>query len=130
MKCLDTDFLVAVLRNKRNAADKLTVLERDGRQAASTISAFELFYGAHKSKDEQHNVEEVYRTLSKLVLLPFGVKSAEVAGKIFATLEKKGSMIDFRDVMIAGTALENNLSLVTRNRKDYSRIPSLLIEEW
>lgn len=48
------------------------------------------------------------------------VSSAERAGSIFATLERKGAGLDFRDVMIAGIALENRLTVVTRNKtQDY-----------
>ncbi|HZY93719.1 MAG TPA: type II toxin-antitoxin system VapC family toxin [Candidatus Bathyarchaeia archaeon] len=130
MKLLDTDFLVGILRNNKDAEARIAGYDKEGRQATTTINAFELFYGAHKSRDEEHNVKEVYRLLSRLILLPFNVKSAETAGGMFATLERKGSMLDSRDVMIAGVALENQLSLVTRNRKDYGRIPGITIEEW
>ncbi|MEK6919704.1 MAG: type II toxin-antitoxin system VapC family toxin [Thermoproteota archaeon] len=52
------------------------------------------------------------------------------AGNIFATLERRGATVDFRDAMIAGIALENRLTVVTRNKADYSKVPGLSIDEW
>jgi tRNA(fMet)-specific endonuclease VapC len=121
---------VAILRNRKEALDKIADYEREGRPATTIVNAFELFFGAYKSRDIEKSVKEVYRILSKLVVLPLHLRSSEVAGQFFATLEKKGFMLEARDVMIAGIALENHTPLVTRNRKDFSRIPGLVIEEW
>jgi hypothetical protein len=56
--------------------------------------------------------------------------SAEKAGSVFASLEKKGFAIESCDAMIAGVALDNNLTVVTRNIRDYSKVPGLTLEEW
>ncbi len=55
------------------------------------------------------------RLFSRLLPVPLAVASAERAGSISATLEKKGVPLDFRDAMIAGNALEYRPTLVTRN---------------
>ncbi len=130
MKCLDTDLLVAILRTKEEARRKMDQLDKEGRQATTSVTAFELFYGAHKSKMTEKNVAETRTLLSRLVVLPLGLGSAENAGNIFATLEKKGAALETRDAMIAGVALDNNLTLVTRNTRDYARVPGLSVEEW
>ena len=130
MKCLDTDLLVAIIRGKDEAKRKVSLLDTEGRQATTTVNAFELFYGAHKSRMTDENVRQTRRLLSRLLLLPLAVASAERAGSIFASLEKKGMPLDFRDAMIAGIALENRLTIVTRNRSDYARVPGLSVEEW
>ena len=49
MKCIDSDFLVAILRAKSDAESKMESLDAVGDNATTTINAFELFYGAHKS---------------------------------------------------------------------------------
>ncbi len=78
----------------------------------------------------EENVRATRRLLSRLLVLPLATSSSEKAGNIFATLEKKGAPMDFRDAMIAGIALENKLTVVTRNKKDYTRVPGLSVEEW
>ena len=45
-------------------------------------------------------------------------------------MEKLGKPIDSFDLLIAATALENDLILVTNNLKHFSRIPGLKIENW
>jgi predicted nucleic acid-binding protein len=40
-------------------------------------------------------------------------------------LSHKGQLIDQPDIFIAATALYHNLTLVTRNLKDYNRITQL-----
>lgn len=130
MKCLDTDLLVAVLRKHERAERKVEELDTQGRQATTTVNAFELFYGASKSRLVEENLREAQKLLSRLELLPLSIGSAEKAGLLFGGLERKGLPIDFRDSMIAGIALEHKLTLVTRNRKDYGRINGLSLEEW
>jgi tRNA(fMet)-specific endonuclease VapC len=130
VKCLDTDLLVAILREKEEAKNHMTRLDAEGRQATTSVTAFELFYGAHKSRSTEENVNQSRKLLSRLLVLPLTTNSAERAGNIFAALEKKGATIDFRDAMIAGIAMENRLPLVTRNKSDFARIPGLSFEEW
>jgi len=42
-----------------------------------------------------------------------------------AELEKRGEAIDFRDVMIARIVIKNNLTLYTRNVKNFKRIEGI-----
>jgi tRNA(fMet)-specific endonuclease VapC len=130
LKCLDTDLLVGVLRKQERATRKVEELDKQGRQATTAVNAFELFYGASKSKMVEENIRETSRLLSRLELLPLTIRSAEKSGLLFGALELKGLPIEFRDSMIAGIALEHGLALVTRNKRDYSRIPGLTLEEW
>ena len=130
MKCLDTDLLVGVLRNQEKATRKAEELDKQGRQATTAVNAFELFYEASKSKMVEENVREANKLLSRLELLPLSTSAAERAGLLFGGLELKGLPIEFRDSMIAGIVLEHRLTLVTRNRRDYGRIPGLAIEDW
>jgi predicted nucleic acid-binding protein len=46
VKCLDTDFLIAILRGKETAERRMVELDREGRHGTMAINAFELFYGA------------------------------------------------------------------------------------
>ena len=51
-------------------------------------------------------------------------------GEIKATLEQKGTPLADADIIIAATALEEGLTLVTGNVRHYNRIKSLVIENW
>ncbi len=119
-----------MLRKQERARRSVEQLDHEGRQATSCVNAFELFYGASKSRLIEANLNEAHRLLSRLEILPLSLGAAEKAGILFGGLELKGLPIEFRDAMIAGIAMEHRLTLVTRNRRDYGRIPALTIEEW
>jgi len=63
-------------------------------------------------------------------VIPLDLLSSKKAAEISAKLMVKGEPIDYRDVMIAAIAMENDLTLVTRNKSHFSRIKSLKLETW
>lgn len=130
MKCLDTDFLIAILRGKAEARDKLIELDEEGRQATTTINSFELFYGAYRSRDKKGSVRKVKNLLERLDVLPLGMVSSEQAGESAARLASQGESVDFRDAMIAAVALSNGLTLVSNNKSHFSRFKGLELESW
>ena len=52
------------------------------------------------------------------------------AARIRATLEQRGEPIGPIDVLIAGTALAQTAVLVTRNVREFERVPGLQVEDW
>jgi predicted nucleic acid-binding protein len=130
MKCLDTDLLIAILRGKEEAYNKVTKIDEESRGATTAINAFEIFFGAYKSAMKSENVKEAVKLLERLELIPFDLASSRKAGELTAELREKGQPIDYRDAMIAGIAIENDLTLVTRNQSHFSRIKNLKLETW
>ncbi|MDR1993364.1 MAG: type II toxin-antitoxin system VapC family toxin [Nitrososphaerota archaeon] len=130
MKCLDTDLLVAILRGKREVCQIVEELDWESKGVTTVINVFELFFGASKSDRRNENVAEVQTLLEKLEILPLDNFSAKKAGEIFADLAIKGQVMDFRDAMIAGIVIENNLTLITRNIAHFSRVKNLSVETW
>lgn len=63
-------------------------------------------------------------------VLTFNSQSVFIYGKIRAELEGKGEIISHTDIQIASIALANDLTLITRNIKHFSRISGLRIEDW
>jgi tRNA(fMet)-specific endonuclease VapC len=55
---------------------------------------------------------------------------AEVYGRLRAELDLRGTPIGPNDLLIAATALAHGLTLVTRNEKEFGRVPGLRIENW
>ena len=58
-------------------------------------------------------------------MLPLDSGSGEIAGRIYADLERSGRTIGRADPMIAGTAIQHGLVLVTGNLNHYVRIQEL-----
>ena len=130
MKCIDTDFMIAVLRGKEDAERKMRELDEEGQQATTSLNAFELFYGAYKSREKKDNLGKAKSLLGRLDVLPLDLESSEKAGESMADLASNGEAIDFRDSLIAGISLVNGLTLVTRNKGHFARVKGLKLEKW
>jgi predicted nucleic acid-binding protein len=117
--CLDTDILIDFLRGK--IRDIIKQLEEEFQLTTTTISLFELYYGAYKTKKER-NVKSVDELAERLEALRFTDKSAKLSGWIMSELEKTGQVVDFRDIMVAGIVLENDIKLFTKNVKHFGKI--------
>ena len=87
-------------------------------------------FGAYKSATKSENVKETLRLFDRLEVIPLDFSSSKKAAEISAKLVVKGEPINYRDAMIAGIAIENDLTLVTRNKSHFSRIKSLKLESW
>ena len=130
MKCLDTDLLIAILRGKEEAYSKVTEIDENGKGATTAINVFEIFFGAHKSKRSVENVQEASKLLNRLHVIPLDSASSRRGAEISAKLSVKGETIDYRDAMIAGIAIENDLVLITRNKSHFNRIKGIKLKTW
>ena len=124
--CLDTQFLVDLLNNKKYAVDFINEAEVQSIIGISIITLFELFYGAylHKNMRQLALIEELSARSNILNLSREIVKEA---GKISAELEKSGKMTEFKDILIGISAKVNNYCLKTKNVKHFDRIKGLKI---
>ncbi len=130
MRCLDTDLLVSILRGEDEARKIVVELDEEAKGATTSINAFEIFFGAYKSERKDENVKETTKLLKRLMVFSLDLSSAQRVAQISATLAASGETIDFRDAMIAAIALDNNLTLITRNKAHFKRVKNLKIEEW
>ena len=125
---IDTDILIDVLRNKKQAITFVTTLEAKNLILSTTaINIFELHHGAHKSKEPEKNVHTIKILTSRLAVLPLTSKSAQKAGHIYAELERRGQTIGLRDTLIAAIALTLECNIATRNQEHFNKISDLKI---
>ena len=94
------------------------------------ITYAELIIGAKRSQNEQKNMLKVnhIREIYPIEELNEGVM--EVFADIEAKLFDKGIRIEDMDLLIAATAIHNELTLVTNNTKHFENIPGLNLENW
>ncbi len=90
----------------------------------------ELFYGAMRSNDPERTITNQKRFINLFTSLPFDDGAALIYGNIRAYLAKQGTPIRSNDLQIAAIALCHNLTLVTHNIREFSRIPDLHLEDW
>ena len=84
-------------------------------------------FGLDPRKAKHRQELDFYQRLTEnMIVLDHKVESAEHAGRIWWTLQKKGHMIGEFDVMIAGVLLEHGVTkILTRNAKHFARVPGL-----
>jgi len=97
----------------------------------SAVVTFELWYGVAKSARPALNTLRLETFLSgPVIVLPFEDKDSVVAGSIRASLEVSGRPIGAYDTLIAGHALARQLTLVTANVSEFSRVKGLSWRDW
>lgn len=126
---LDTNFLIYTIKNKPEAV-RQKFEAHDGEICASSVTAMELLYGAHKSQAVRRNLDAVEGLLARLDVLDFDLAAAEHAGQIRADLAASGSPIGPFDVMIAGHARATGMHLVTNNEREFRRVSGLRLANW
>ncbi|MDV3278465.1 MAG: type II toxin-antitoxin system VapC family toxin [Nitrososphaerales archaeon] len=122
---LDTTVMIRHLRGKEPRL--MSELESRAEPATTIINVFELYHGAHKSREVRRNLSAVKGFLSTLEVLTMDDASAERSGEVLAKLEREGRAIDPRDLFIGCVAIENGYAIVTDNREHFERIPELLV---
>ena len=127
---LDTNTCIRHLnRRSESIILKLGSLAPNQIAVCSVVKA-ELFYGGHRSNRPERTLARQRLFLDRFVSLPFDDQAAEVYGVIRAQLAASGTPIGPNDLMIAAIALANDLTLVTNNRREFSRVEGLQIDDW
>ena len=129
---LDTNILVYVInaRPHHQAVLDRFDLENPGDLAVSSITLAELRFGIEKSRQREASRKALQRALDALNVIPFDAKAAETYGAMRADLEATGKPIGPLDTLIAAHALSLNLTLVTGNIREFSKVRHLQVENW
>jgi tRNA(fMet)-specific endonuclease VapC len=126
---LDTNILSHLLKHPKGAVrEKITTV---GEEAVCTsiVVACELRYGAAKKGSPALSMR-VDQLLSAIEVLPIDEGADAKYGEIRAALEKAGTPIGANDYLIAAHALAAELTLVTDNIEEFSRVRELAVENW
>lgn len=130
VKCLDSDFLISILRGEEAVKKKIAEIDEEGKAFTVSINAFEILYGALRSSKKEKNLKEAKRLLNSLDILTLDYKAAEKAGEIQSNLTEKGKGIGLKDLFIASAAITNKCTLVTKHTKHFPKIGELKLEAW
>jgi len=95
----------------------------------SIITHYEIVSGL-LAKKAFRQLQVFEKFVNENSVIPLTEKSAKISAELYADLRQAGNVLDDIDLLIAGTAIENDLMLVTNNEKHFGRIPNLKIENW
>jgi predicted nucleic acid-binding protein len=102
----------------------------------SVISLSEILRGVHRLPSGARRLlleqwmETTLRPWFAGRILPITEPIAERAGRLAGEQDRKGRPLPFADGLIAATALEHELVVVTRNVSDFDRLGVQLINPW
>jgi predicted nucleic acid-binding protein len=112
---LDTTVLLDVLRARRNRRSLLAELVAGGHLlATAAINVGEVYAGMRVGEEKR---TEAF--LSSLDCYPITAAIARRAGSLKSAWAQKGKTLSLADMIVAATALEHGLALMTDNRKDF-----------
>lgn len=117
---IDTDILIDVGRNVKDAVTQLIEEEKSGFLAISVITQMELIVGC-KNKKEMQYLEQFIQRFTIINLSEEICKTA--VDLLYHYRLSHGLLI--ADAFIAATAIKFNSSLLTKNQKDYKFIKKL-----
>lgn len=124
---LDTNAVVGLSKGMPRLDQRLHQ-EDPADIGLSVIVLHELFFGAYKGRRVAANLEAI--TDLKFNVIDFDKEDARNAGELRASLAAVGRPIGPYDILIAGQALARDLTLITHNPREFSRVRGLRIEDW
>jgi len=127
---LDTNICIYIIKKKPAPVVARFKKMNIADIALSSVTLSELEYGVIKSSRPEQNREALTQFLSPFEMLPYDDLAAVHYGEIRAYLEQKGKLIGAMDMLIAAHARSRNLTLVSNNAREFSRIPALKTENW
>jgi predicted nucleic acid-binding protein len=112
---LDTTVLLDALRSRQNRRSLLAEIVTSGHiLATAAINIGEVYAGMRRGEESR---TEAF--LSSLDCYPLTGAIARRAGSLKSAWAQKGRTLSLADMMVAATALEHGLPLMTDNRKAF-----------
>ena len=126
---LDTNIVSDLVRHPQGrAAAKIAELGEDA-VATSIIVAAELRYGAAK-KASARLASQLEAVLGVIEVIPFEAPADAAYGAARVALEAAGTPIGGNDLLIAAQALALDMTVVTDNDREFTRVDGLKVENW
>jgi tRNA(fMet)-specific endonuclease VapC len=131
MIVLDSNTISYYFRGDPHVVPQLQAL-RPVDIGVPAIVEYELRYGLMRLPAEAAapRLAALAQWLRPLQVLPFDSDCARHAASLRVALEAAGTPIGPHDTLIAATALRHQAVLVTRNLREFNRVPGLQVQSW
>jgi len=127
---LDTNCWIAFFKRRNSPLGIRIENTLPAEIATCSIVRAELLHGAEKYENVERRADLVRRTLSLYASLPFDDAAADHFARIRHCLQVKGMAIGPYDLQIAAVCLAHDLTIVTNNVREFSRVDGLRVEDW
>lgn len=127
---LDTNAVISILRGRsRSLLARYVTVPRVRICTCSPVRA-ELFYGSLRSAKPVENRAKQEEFLEGLTSFDFDDSAADAYARARAQVEANGGSLGAMDYVIAAIAVANDLTLITHNVREFSRVPGLRYDDW
>lgn len=137
MYLLDTNIISEPTKAKANPVVTEKILENIEYSCISSVVWTETLSGIKSLPDGNRKtmlLDYATNQIQKMYeILPFDDFAASIYSDLISRLQPKGKLPQKLDLMIASTAIANNLILVTRNTSDFQpikEVSNLMLENW
>lgn len=136
MRLFDTGFIIDLVNLHPGAVRFAKEVDAEASLSAiSAVTVHEYLFGVHFKYRSDHEelsrkVASAANELERFETIPFTKEIAETSSRLQAVLTAEGGQLGINDLYIAATAIYYGLPLVTRNVKDFRRIPQLKLERY
>jgi tRNA(fMet)-specific endonuclease VapC len=126
---IDTDILSFYFKGDSKVVERFYAYLKEFEQINISIITYYEIPGGLKFKKAEKQINEFEDFISNNSIIHISEDSAKT-GEIYAKLRQQGITMGTTDILIAGIAMENGLTLVTNNEKHFEPIQGLKIENW
>ncbi|MBT7205130.1 MAG: type II toxin-antitoxin system VapC family toxin [Deltaproteobacteria bacterium] len=126
---LDKNILSDLVRHPQGVVAQKIAVVGENEICTSIIVAAELRFGAAKRNSARLS-NQVETILAAMLVVPFDVPTDREYAKLRQLLESSGNSIGANDLLIAAQARANGQILVTNNVREFTKVPSLQVENW
>jgi tRNA(fMet)-specific endonuclease VapC len=127
---IDTDILSYYFKGDSTVVQNFKAyLEQKDSIEISIITYYEITSGL-LAKNAWKQLEIFESFAGENFIVPLTERSAKISAELYSSLRQEGQPLDDIDLLIAGIAIENDMTLVTNNEKHFERIGGLNIENW
>ena len=121
----DSDCIVDYLKLRAPANGAVRRALASQELAVNAVTAYELYFG----EPEGPGRAQLNTLLASVAVIPLSQRAADLAAQRGKALSDAGEKLDTPDLLIAGTALELGVPLITRNVRHFGRVPGLVIQD-
>ena len=127
---LDTNIITAFLKNDSRVVERVSdYLEFFDKLTINIISYYEILRGL-KDIGNEEKLRRFDKFIQENELVFIKKDTIEKAAEIYAYLKKEGNLIEDADILMASTAIVEDLVLITNNIKHFKRVKGLRIDNW
>ena len=127
---LDTNIITAFLKNDSRVVERVSdYLEFFDKLTINIISYYEILRGL-KDLGNEEKLRRFDNFIQENELIFITKDIIEKAAEIYAYLKKEGNLIEDADILMASTAIVEDVVLITNNLKHFKRVKDLSLDNW